>query len=619
MLPLSHQTLQSRLFNYYSLFFCIVLFLIAAILFTALYHYNRNSISEQQQQLSRSISHAIDQELEKINNLSMNIVYSNLVKEHFKNDLTPISTEYEGGILIDLERYENTTALIDIILAIISSSQTAKQANIYDFDGKMLGAGLFNGELTIDLINQTWYRETKAKDGFKHLSLVQEEDLPYSIKQHSTDQTYVALTRVYKDHHYVEQGIVEILQGADTVFNTIQTTMNANEQIDFYVIDEKGTFFYPYEVELDSFFGEAYVNLIHQLQLKGDETHHITSPVDHSKQLMIHTTSANTGLTLIIVQDQKELYAFLDRMTYLFVVIFIVALGVILWISFIVSKRVTQPLNHLTEKIKQMDLTNLTNTNDLHIERFSIGEIDILNRSFHAMNEKLSHSLDDLLIARSQEMDAKFLALQSQMNPHFLYNNLSNISAMAEAGMDHEIVRLCENISFMLRYISTESKKGVPLQDELHYTKHYLECMDIRYAEQLSYSFDIPDEMGDIIVPKLSIQPLVENSIKHGLHVSPPWHITISGQLTQTHWLITISDNGPGFDPSIIRQLEVFLSNNKLRELPNLHINGMGLKNVITRLKLMYPNEANVEIKNGENGGAQITIIVSTQESELEE
>ncbi|GAE31382.1 cache domain-containing sensor histidine kinase [Halalkalibacter hemicellulosilyticus] len=619
MLPLTHQTLQSRLFNYYSLFFCIVLFLIAAILFTALYNYNRNNIAEQQQQLSRSISHAIDQELEKMNHFSMNIVYSNLVKEHFNNDLTPISEEYEGGIIIDLERYESTTTLIDVILAIISSSQTAKQANIYDFDGKMLGAGLFNGELTIDVTNRTWYPETKAQDGFKHLSLVREEDLPYSIKQHSTNPTYVALTRVYKDRHYVEQGIVEILQGANTVFNTIHNTMNSNEQIDIYVVDEQGTFFYPYEQQLDSFYGDDYVDLIQQLSLIEDKTHHITSPSDQSKQLMIHTSSSQTGLSIILVQNQKELYAFLNRMTYLFVVIFIVALGVILWISFIVSKRVTHPLNQLTKKIKQMDLTNLANTNDLHTESFSIGEIDTLNRSFHAMNQKLSHSLDELLIARSQEMDAKFLALQSQMNPHFLYNNLSNISAMAEAGMDREIVKLCENMSFMLRYISTESKQGVPLRDELSYTKHYLECMDIRYEDQLSYTFDIPDEMSTIIVPKLSIQPLVENAIKHGLHVSPPWHMTISGQQTHTNWSITITDNGPGFDPDIINQLQAFLTENNLRALPKLSINGMGLKNVITRLKLMYQNELSLDIKNRQNGGAMITISISTQESKMEE
>ncbi|MCK0470187.1 sensor histidine kinase [Halalkalibacter sp. APA_J-10(15)] len=619
MLPLTHQTLQSRLFNYYSLFFCIVLFLIAAILFTALYNYNRNNIAEQQQQLSRSISHAIDQELEKINNFSMNIVYSNLVKEHFNNDLTPISEEYEGGILIDLERYESTTTLIDVILAIISSSQTAKQANIYDFDGKMLGAGLFNGELTIDVINRTWYPETKAKDGFKHISLVREEELPYSIKQHSTNPTYVALTRVYKDRHYVEQGIVEILQGAHTVFHSIHNTMNANEQIDIYVVNESGTFFYPYEQQSDSFYGDDYLNIIHQLQLQEDKTHHITSPADHSKQLMIHTSSADTGLSIIIVQNQKELYAFLNRMTYLFAIIFIVALGVILWISFIVSKRVTQPLNQLTKKIKQIDLTNLSNTNDLHTESFSIGEIDTLNRSFHAMNQKLSHSLDELLIARSQEMDAKFLALQSQMNPHFLYNNLSNISAMAEAGMDHEIVKLCENMSFMLRYIATESKQGVPLRDELNYTKHYLECMDIRYEDQLIYTFDIPDEMNTIIVPKLSIQPLVENSIKHGLHVPPPWHITITGQQTDTSWSITITDNGPGFDPDIISQLQAFLTENKLRALPQLSINGMGLKNVITRLKLMYEQELNVNIQNKKNGGAMITISTSTHERKREE
>jgi two-component system sensor histidine kinase YesM len=537
----------------------------------------------------------------------MNIVYSNLVKEHFKKDLTPISEETGSVIMTNPERYTSTVTLIDVILAIISSSHTAKQANIYDLDGKMLGAGMFNGELSIKIDQRPWYEETISKNGFKHISLLTVKELPFSIRQHSTTETYLSLSRVYKDGNYVPQGIVEILQDAETVFNSIENFKRANQNLEVYVVDSNDQFFYPYSNSNDGQAGKLYQQLIEEEQLQADTTHHVRSPLDHSKQLMIHTTT-NNDLSVIIVQSQEELYSFISHLSYLFIGISAGTFGLILFISFLVSKRVTLPLQTLTNTIKKMDITNFSNAEFFNTDQKSIGEIEALNRSFHSMNLKLSQSLQALLTARAQEMDAKFLALQSQMNPHFLYNNLTNISAMAEAGMNEEIVKLCENMSFMLRYISTESKNGVPLQDELNYTRRYLESMKIRYEDHLSYSIDVPHEMNEIIIPKLTIQPLVENSIKHGLHSLPPWKITVKGAITAQNWTIVISDNGPGFDPNVIKQLHAFYQESDIHSLPELQINGMGIKNIIIRLKLRFQEHTQFEIKNERNGGASITI-----------
>ncbi len=219
----------------------------------------------------------------------------------------------------------------------------------------------------------------------------------------------------------------------------------------------------------------------------------------------------------------------------------------------------------------------------------TLNEIEHLNRTFNAMHQKLSISLNELLIAKSEEMNAKLLAMQSQMNPHFLYNNLANISVMAEEGMNKEIVAMCHDVSYMLRYISTDSKNGVALRYEIEFANKYLNCMKIRYEDNLKFEIIIEDDMMDIIVPKLLIQPILENSIKHGLNSPPPWNISVHGYLDNEKWYLEITDSGLGFDPILIDRFKDLMDRpNNPANLPDLHIGGMGLINICTRLKLMY-------------------------------
>ncbi|UOK62265.1 hypothetical protein MT997_28800 [Paenibacillus sp. OVF10] len=165
-------TLQQSLFAYYSAVFIIFSLIVAGLLYVFLASDIRHRSEEQQRQLGVSIVSNLDQEVVKMNNFSMNIVYSNLVKEHFSHYLAP-AEDSEQTRTSDPALYKDTTTLIDVILAIISSSNTAKQANIYDVNGKMLGAGAFNGQLSVDLTKRPWYKETWERSGWRVIQLLE--------------------------------------------------------------------------------------------------------------------------------------------------------------------------------------------------------------------------------------------------------------------------------------------------------------------------------------------------------------------------------------------------------------------------------------------------------------
>lgn len=170
-------TLQQSLFAYYSAVFIIFSLIVAGLLYVFLASDIRHRSEEQQRQLGVSIVSNLDQEVVKMNNFSMNIVYSNLVKEHFSHYLAPAENS-EQTMTSDPALYKDTTTLIDVILAIISSSNTAKQANIYDVNGKMLGAGAFNGQLSVDLTQRPWYKETWERSGWRVIQLLEGELYP---------------------------------------------------------------------------------------------------------------------------------------------------------------------------------------------------------------------------------------------------------------------------------------------------------------------------------------------------------------------------------------------------------------------------------------------------------
>ena len=175
--------------------------------------------------------------------------------------------------------------------------------------------------------------------------------------------------------------------------------------------------------------------------------------------------------------------------------------------------------------------------------------------------------------------------------------------------MNDGVITLCKNVSHMLRYISSPESQLVKIQTELEYTEKYLECMKFRYRNNLSYSFQVQPSMNEMTIPKLVIQPLVENAIKHGTRNEPPWEIAIRAFIENDQWRVTVQDNGPGFNPESLANIR-----QKIREidenglLPNLELNGMGLLNIYIRLKLVYHEQMVFQIGNPGEGGSGTTV-----------
>jgi two-component system sensor histidine kinase YesM len=601
------KTIQANLFFSYS-----ALIMASIIIFAVFFYYYtstllKNRASESHQSLCVSISEKLDAEVLKMNTVSMGICYSGLVKNHFYKHLSyNINPDSESNEL-KVAKYYNAKELMDIFMAIIGPSQSVSQINLYDFNGEMIGAGIANSATKIALENKSWYQNVLQKNGAKYISAPHPDILLERIRGIQTDSTYISLCRVLFDRDWTKQGIVEVEQDCDTIFYGLDDLANRDpSRKSIYVFNAENQLLFPYHQKTDRRIYH-YLNLT-KPQITGAVSTNVLSPIDQAREIVTYTNSESTGWKVLIVESQQLVLA--PVVTFTKIVIFgcIGLLFLTLLISFGLAKKVTTPIQSIHRAIKKLDLDMLFAQTQPKLTS-DLNELEELNVAFENMSVKLKQSMDALLLSQSQEMQSKMLALQSQMNPHFLYNTLATVIIMAEENMTDGVITMCKNVSHMLRYISSHKSPLVKLKAEIEYTQKYLECMKYRYRNHLSYEIDIDPRMNEIDIPKLVIQPLVENAIKHGARNEPPWKITVHAYQERDHWKVSTSDNGPGFTPENIAAID-----RKIREidakglLPSLELDGMGLINIYIRLKLLYQEEMLFQIANSNEGGALITI-----------
>ncbi len=613
--PWRIRSFRRRLFVVYSTLIIIVL-LAAASLFYAFYrNATMNQIAAEQSQLSTEIISATDAEVAAMDTVSMNIYYSDLVETHLRRYMT-LSAQDDAA-----ERLQTQRALMDIIWAVIGPFQTVSQVNIYDLEGHMIGAGLFNQQANVSVVDKDWFERTRVLDGAKHLMGPQRLSYIDASNYHFRDRSFIALNRFYKDGTLEAKGIIEVLQDSRTVLGYVNSMRRYHPNAAFFVLDAAGRDLYPPHENPDG-AGQHYYHLIQEQRLEPGTAHQASHPQTGQRQIITYASSDYTGWTVIVASPSSIVYQPLIRFTWIFLGLGLGVLLVTLVVSFIVSGTVTGPLADLQEAIAGMNITTLQTWDGERAARqerlrTSLDELRAIDGAFKSMQEELNQAVSELISAKTQEAQAKLLALQSQMDPHFLYNNLATIQAMADEGMVEEVSQFTKDMSRMLRYIAEEAERGVSLREEIRYVETYLRLMKIRFQDQLVYSIDVPSSLDAICIPKLLIQPLVENSIKHGFSGTPPWQLVIRGWVEtdpaarppEQRWVLTVTDNGCGFSPDVLTALqEQFAQSGESYDTSQLSLEGMGLVNTFIRLKLLYHEDAVFAVQNNQDGGATITV-----------
>lgn len=606
------RNIQSILFMTYSLII-IVFFTVLVIWF---YWWAsdllRAGATDSLGSMGQSMQGQIDSEITKMNDVSLDVMYSNLVKNNFKKYMSDLENAQPAGTAGGPPagiQVENAKELSEILTAAIGPSRPVEQLYLYDFNNKAYGNGFDNGERSYKPEDKPWFRSVMDNKKGKMIGQpVLDEEMSRFIS--SREKQYsISLFRLFYDNYNAPMGIVEVKQYYNRIFKTaIEFTKQNPYQAKVIVYDDSGRIIYPFGDESEQ--SAAYIRL-EDGSVSGmpDSLRTFLNPVTKEKELLTSHHSDVTGWHTTIAVSERELLAPIGVFTKRTVLIAAVILLFAIVLSFVAAKRITLPIMKIHRTVRNMSLEDLGSTKALSKELNSgLSELDQLHWSFLKMNARLKQSMDELLLAQSQELQAKLVALNSQMNPHFLYNTLATIHAMAEENMNGQIVSMTENMSGFLRYISSDNSVS-NLEAELLHTKKFLEINQIRHGQKLQFDLDIDQRILLLHCPKLIVQPLVENAVKFGTQKEPPWSIRIVGFMHDNRWQIEVSDNGNGFSEESLNLLDV-----KIREidetnaLPMLKLDGMGLLNIYIRMKLTFGADAVFRIENRPQEGATVVI-----------
>jgi len=311
---------------------------------------------------------------------------------------------------------------------------------------------------------------------------------------------------------------------------------------------------------------------------------------DQRMELLERNIRGETGLTKLIetymhdfIDDEVREMARLQRWIttqVTAVIIGVVAGGALLalamvWYSVRVTKRITEPISALSRKAQQFGEGDFTSAPlETHIT-----ELQTLDSGFNEMARRVDALMAKQIQDQKSLHHAELELLQAQINPHFLYNTLDSIAILAESKREEDVVTMVTSLSTFFRNSLNKGEDIISLDAERTQVTSYLEIQQIRYSDILRYEIHIPDELLDCRVPKLILQPLVENALYHGIkNRRGMGTITVTGEADGDDLLLKVTDNGAGMDEEQVRVLQAGIYEDR-------HT-GLGLVNVHKRIRL---------------------------------
>ena len=264
-----------------------------------------------------------------------------------------------------------------------------------------------------------------------------------------------------------------------------------------------------------------------------------------------------------------------------------VIIGIILFvISYSISKSITKPVNQLVDSMKAVEKGNLKEKS----EDF-YGELKVLSATFNQMTEKMSEMFYELQEKEKQKRKMELLALQAQINPHFMYNTLNSIKCMAELQGAESVVKMLDAMVFVLRYAAEDTNEIVSIEREINFIKNYTEIINFRYFGRFSFVFHVPEETLSCGTLRFILQPILENAVFHGFDPEDLNAVIELKVLEKQDTIIfEITDTGKGIEPQRCREILAHGSEEKRG------LNKIGIYNVDQRIKLTFGNQYGIKL-----------------------
>ncbi|MFC7681378.1 sensor histidine kinase [Paenibacillus sp. GCM10028914] len=317
---------------------------------------------------------------------------------------------------------------------------------------------------------------------------------------------------------------------------------------------------------------------------------------------------------LALVQPKNELYEKNDQLRLYTFTIIGISIVLAMIISWVVYSGIASPVLKLSKGMKRLSHGEM----NVHIENKRKDEFGFLIQSFNRMVSVQKHLIEDHYEQQLRLTTTELKFLQSQINPHFLYNTLDSIYWTAKNYEAEEISEMVMNLSKFFRLSLNKGREVFSIEESVMHLHYYIRIQQLRFLDSFTVEYQIEEESKGVPILKLLLQPLVENAIIHGMEgKSSDGKLIISSRIVQQKYVvISVQDNGQGMEEDRLRYIQDELNRMGLRSFPSLSQDEenvrdlFGLRNVFTRMRLYYGDESDITIDSTPGTGTIVTITI---------
>ena len=496
--------------------------------------------------------------------------YITLYADKLKNMINLLSVDADVRNFLISGNEDSKKSIEKMIYSILEYNKGIKSITVIGKNGNIVSSDKNNDmKISENMMKEKWYVDAINNSDMPVFNPVRKDE----DSSMNSNSWFLSISRDIKNSKGENLGVIVF----DIKYEMFERYLRSNafgRQSDSIIIDNHGNVIYYRDVKC---FADKKCLEKFSEKNKNKDTY------------LYETQIENTNWNLRSLANTNDLVTLKKNFSHIVIIIFLVSLAFSSIITFIVITKILRPLIKLENHMQNFE----NNLWEFHLSEKTGYEIQNLVEHFNVMVEKIKYL---------REYEIK--ALHSQINPHFLYNTLDTIIWMAEFEDNEKVISITKSLANYFRLSLSNGHEKIPLKDEIMHTKEYLFIQKQRYEDKLSYFFNIEDKsLLSIEVPKIIIQPIVENSIYHGIkNLSGNGIITIDIYRENSTVNISVKDNGIGFE--------------KAKQFKKIKTGGVGFQNVDKRIKFYYGKNYGVFInKDNKTEGAEVIIKIPFKSS----
>jgi two-component system sensor histidine kinase YesM len=460
---------------------------------------------------------------------------------------------------------------------------------IFARDGNLFS----NLETTVDRYwnasHSSWMAEVEQGNG--SIVVLPPHDANYYLDGNEKVISIARVIREISTNDYL--GIVKV-DLTEQGFKSLLDSTNTNSKSQIYISDRKGEVIYPID--------------------KGDPNNSLSTKVIHNEaeHISAMVNSEFTGMQVTGFIPKSEVTAGARELMRSTIIVSAVSMLLAYLLAIIASSRLVKPIRHLQKKMKKVQKGDFGE----RAEITSHDEIGHLTGGFNTMVAEIERLIKEVYESKLREKDAELSALESQINPHFIYNTLESINMMALESSQPQLSSVVVSLGRLLRFTVNKEERLVYLKDELLFVESYIQIQSYRLGGQLQMELNVDLGYEDYLVPKLILQPLIENVIEHALEEDSVT-VRITTSIEEDQFIIIVSDDGKGMNEERMEQVEAHMykesKEHGARDGFGFKKKGFALRNVHWRIRLLFGAEYGLFLDKAYQNGTQFVIKIPLQ------